>query len=407
MKRHRKYAIAAIVSAILVALVPYIVVRISQGENMWKTIQNSGKLAYPPGWRPPLVYDHFDAKVLNSTWKFTDPKGGSSINLDTRESWLTITTTSPPSRDWIDEPRLMQSNITGNFSIATEVQSAMSGNGESAGILVWKDPQNCVRLDRTRGEDNQDQILFGVKGGNYITYNLTSDLDPTRLLLKRYGNNLTGYYFDANGWPFEVGCIAFSMEDPVDVGLHITVTHEGSFSAFFDYFDLEQMNSTDSVPSRYSSTSAMWITTSEMDPSLIMPGYRFNATVWLKMSWDVQFYQLTMLFDSAQIKCIRAGFTGSTSSAYMAGKGATFEYVKIDDASNGGNGNIVATELCNGNEYIPGPHTGSLIWAEFEVTKIGRSFLSISKQSSETYVSGIFQNFANFQINKCTIDLNR
>jgi hypothetical protein len=144
----------------------------------------------------------------------------------------------------------------------------------------------------------------------------------------------------------------------------------------------------------------MWITTSQIYPNVIVPGYRFNATVWLRIHWNVSSYSITMLYNSTQLRCTRAGFTASTSSDYMAGHGRTALWLSIDGH---GKGTIVAEEWYNSMD-IPGPHTGSLIWAEFEALERGRSTLAIDPQ---TWVSDSLLNYVYFVANNCTIDLNR
>jgi hypothetical protein len=237
MKRHTKYAITATVLGLLLVLVPYAVVYSITGHDMWGTIPTQGTIAYPN------FYDDFDTQVLNSTWKFVDPLGGSSIDPGTRAGWLNMTTTSPPSRDWINEPRLMQSNITGDFSIRTKVQATVNDSGMGAGLLIWKDAQNFLGLQIARGEGNQNQIIFGTDG-KYLIYPLASSISPIVLSLVRNGTHCTGYYWNANTRAREIGTVPFLVDDPLwstqalDVGLGITLAPDGNFSALFDYFSI-------------------------------------------------------------------------------------------------------------------------------------------------------------------------
>jgi hypothetical protein len=122
----------------------------------------------------------------------------------------------------------------------------MDENDEGAGILVWTDSANYVRLDRmsrTIGQPVQQEILFGgsvlgvwpCPGDTFVV--LQTSINPTYLGLVRSGNTLSGYYSsDGNTWN-HVGDIPFAVSYPVNLGLEIVNEyHSGTFFADFDYF---------------------------------------------------------------------------------------------------------------------------------------------------------------------------
>jgi parallel beta-helix repeat protein len=122
----------------------------------------------------------------------------------------------------------------------------MGENDEGAGLLVWKDSANYLRLDRmsrTVGSLAQQQIFFcGTIEGSFpipgeTRIVLQSNVNPTWLRLVRSGNVFSGYYSpDGMSWN-HVADIAFEVSETVQVGVDIIIVyHTGAFFADFDYF---------------------------------------------------------------------------------------------------------------------------------------------------------------------------
>jgi hypothetical protein len=107
-------------------------------------------------------------------------------------------------------------------------------------------------------------------------------------------------------------------------------------------------------------------------------GYRFNVTVWLNMTQDIYSYQIGLLYDRTQLKCIQAGFTDGRTSEYFTGHFSSENMVI--DTSFLGNGSILAFESCEGSDFIPGQRVESLVWAEFEVVTAPSSNQSLTSK---------------------------
>lgn len=199
--------------------------------------------------------DSFDTSTLRSEWSKIDTAGGSTFDLSANPGWLRIT--SPSDRDLLpvkfDAPRLSQS-ASGDFTVETKVSATTDENDEGAGILIWKDRNNYVRLERmsrTIGRPVQQQILFGgsvagvwpCPGDKQVV--LSSNLNPTCLKLVRSNNILTGWYSsDGTNWS-QAGTIPFAVADPVNIGLAVVnMYHSGSFYADFDYFKINYATTT-------------------------------------------------------------------------------------------------------------------------------------------------------------------
>ena len=132
----------------------------------------------------------------------------------------------------------------------------------------------------------------------------------------------------------------------------------------------------------------MWVMPSRVGLSkeLASIGYRFNVTVWLNMTQDIGSYQIGLLYNRTQLRCDRAGFTDGRTSIYFEGH-YSGENMIIDTGFLG-NGSIMAYEGCIREDYVSGPHVGSLIWAEFEVLTLPSSNMSFtSKFDISTKVS--------------------
>lgn len=191
--------------------------------------------------------DEFNTTTLNSAWTFTDPDGGSTYDLSTHPGWLRITTTSPPGRDLYanvqNAPHILQSGISGDFTLETKIMAATVDNDEGGGLLVWNDFHNHLRferLSRTIGQPVEQQIVLAVEGGGWTKVTLSSDLNPTYLRLVKSGQLFSGYYSsDGTTW-YHVGDVTFSASGPLGVGLDaIQMYHSGNFFADFDYFKIE------------------------------------------------------------------------------------------------------------------------------------------------------------------------
>ena|SRR5271157_442647 len=200
--------------------------------------------------------DNFNSRILSPKWTITDPDGGSTFSLTAHRGWLRITTTSPPGRDLIgtnlvNAPRIVQS-VNGDFTIKTKISSVMDANDEGAGIVVWKDSSNYLRLERmsrTIGYPIEPQIVFiGTINGVWSMpssqqsspggiIHLPSSINPTYLKLTRSGNIFSGYYSaDGIHWN-HVADITLPVNGSVQIGLDIiNVYHSGTFFADFDYF---------------------------------------------------------------------------------------------------------------------------------------------------------------------------
>jgi|GEM_PF-3563110 len=221
MRRNVKLAFIAIVLGVALSLIPYIMVYSSTGGDLFAA--------------SPAFFDDFENQILNSKWQFVDPLGNSSFDLTTKEGWLTMNTFSPPHRNITDGPRLVLSDITGDFNITTKVQLSLTSPNGSAGIIVWKDNEHYVYLHDALGQGNtmlfSDMRVTIAKDARYAYYGAID------LILSRKGDDFTASYI-SQGVKSVVETINFPINGPLEVGISAASTTNGSFSACFEFVSL-------------------------------------------------------------------------------------------------------------------------------------------------------------------------
>jgi uncharacterized membrane protein YdcZ (DUF606 family) len=116
---------------------------------------------------------------------------------------------------------------------------------------------------------------------------------------------------------------------------------------------------------------AMWVEPSTITLNNVTGyvGMKFNVTVWLNMTEDVYGYQIALRYDRTQLKATRARFTAGSTSNYFAPL-ITSAPAPAIDTSFLGNGSVLAFESCLGDDLVPGPKNGSLIWIEFQILEM-------------------------------------
>ena len=130
-----------------------------------------------------------------------------------------------------------------------------------------------------------------------------------------------------------------------------------------------------SIPSEPHPANAMWIEPSTVSLTTTNPahtlGYKFNITVWLNMSTvqspavGIDTWQVKAKFNPAYLKALRTGYTAGSKSDLFKDLSTTPVSPIIDNSA----GYVFHGESC-APDYKPVPCSGSLIWIEFNVTKV-------------------------------------
>lgn len=179
----------------------------------------------------PYVDDEF-VGTLSSDWVWQDPFDDCSFTV---RNGLEIHAAT--GRDlWhmnLSAPRVLRS-VSGDFAVqavCVPVLTPALGGQKPAigGLLLWKDRQNFLRLDRgIRGEHeislegclgNQD-VIIGRGRLESASRRVSGSSGRVFLRLERVGDRVNALCSaDGERW-FTVGQVAFPVEDPVQVGLH-------------------------------------------------------------------------------------------------------------------------------------------------------------------------------------------
>lgn len=165
-----------------------------------------------------LLYDDEFADSLSSDWVWRDPFGDCSLRV---QEGLEIHAANGRNLRHINlsAPRLLRS-VSGNFAVQTVCGPVSGEKPAIGGLLLWKDGQNWLRLDR--GEHGRHEITFVRCLGNKDVIVGRGRLPSVRVILRleRFGRGVRALCsVDGVEW-FTAGQIEFSIDDPVEVGLH-------------------------------------------------------------------------------------------------------------------------------------------------------------------------------------------
>ncbi|MCW4022948.1 MAG: DUF1349 domain-containing protein [Candidatus Bathyarchaeota archaeon] len=202
-----------------------------------------------------IAGDEFNSKTLSSDWSVVDPTESSTFELNSKSGYLTISTTASSDVDLMggvnfNAPRILQS-VEGDFTVETKIWAVTTDNIQSAGIVLWIDENNFLRLERAQRYDNQEILFIGTIDGDWSMSSAESSnpgevlqittINPTFLKLERKDNVFYGYYSkDGQNWNL-ITSIELDVENSTQIGLYVVNRlsyGSSSFLASFDYFRL-------------------------------------------------------------------------------------------------------------------------------------------------------------------------
>ena len=181
--------------------------------------------------------DEFTETTLDPGWTWIDPLDDCGYSLTANPGYLRISVPDGNHDLWpggnYNAPRVTQL-AGGDFSVETRVLFNPQYDSQNAGILVWADSVNLVRLERSTFNT---VMLASVVGGSGTVQSKSYSGTDTYLRLVRAGNDFTGYYSsDGVNWNL-VGSAAITASDPVYTGLMVVDQYQDNpISADFDYF---------------------------------------------------------------------------------------------------------------------------------------------------------------------------
>lgn len=135
---------------------------------------------------------------------------------------------------------------------------------------------------------------------------------------------------------------------------------------------------------------SFWLEPTSVDLTTANPlhikGYKFNLTLFLNTTWPTASYQVAVTCDTTMLAIIDAGWTAGSKSQFYETK-STSASLNFPNS-----GKVVAGETLYGEDYLPGPHCGGIIWITFNVTAVpGKgetltSDIEVSKDPAEVWI---------------------
>jgi len=200
--------------------------------------------------RPVVIFDDFNGPSLAPEWTWIDPGSDANYGLGVRPGFLRIST--PSNNDLIqgnnyDAPRLLRW-VSGDFDIRTLVEISPTNNYEGAGILIWQDDNNFLRLEYGYGGLSAAESAHGIvfdrqANGKFEAVVPIKDVPTTvtqvELRVQRAGNQFTTYWRKPDGFWQKVGTTTMQLAPQVEAGLVVIAQHKlPQTSADFDYFEI-------------------------------------------------------------------------------------------------------------------------------------------------------------------------
>ncbi|CAG0946195.1 hypothetical protein ANRL1_02829 [Anaerolineae bacterium] len=197
-----------------------------------------------------LFADEFSSATLNPKWNWEDRWQDATYDLKARAGFLRIT--APTGNDlapWtnFDAPYLIQS-ADGNWIAETAVEFSPTEQFQGAGILVYQDDDNLVRLERCFGGigGGENGIHFSVIRDGEFEVIVTAEQAPTNakkveLRLQREGNRYTAWWREPGKAWQTIGNTEITLPQTVQAGIIVIAAEPApDATADFDYFRISR-----------------------------------------------------------------------------------------------------------------------------------------------------------------------
>jgi regulation of enolase protein 1 (concanavalin A-like superfamily) len=287
--------------------------------------------------------DEFESSTLDQRWSWIDPNDDCNYSLTENPGFLRISV--PVGGNDLyhytnrDAPRVLQS-IDENFVVETKLICDPQSDAQGAGILVWQDTDNYLRLDRIKHMITRQVVdVSGEKEDTWYYFAESPYSSTTTYLrLERFGSIFTSEYSsDGSTWEFLTN-VTFAFSKPISIGLFIINQYQDyPIYADFDYFRIN--------------ASAKDVTVKDVAKAktVICQGYSGNVSVTVENKGDYEETFNTTLYANLTSSTINnTGLVGYWK--FDEGIGAT----AYDSSGNGNDGTI------NGASWVEGRLGGAL-----------------------------------------------
>lgn len=194
-----------------------------------------------------FTVDHFDQTTLDRHW---------NIFQESKENWSL--TKNPGSMTIHTTPTdIYQNNNSQNnvflqeiekdkdFEIITKVSAPIAKNHQQAGLFVWQDADNLVKLAHVWADGPTIETAYEIKQvyqkpGNFAPHPGSNSMT---LKIKKIGNQYTTYYWDGFEWIQAADSLTANLKD-IKVGFFANniVASNDRIDAVFEYFAVREIS---------------------------------------------------------------------------------------------------------------------------------------------------------------------
>lgn len=192
-----------------------------------------------------FTVDHFDSVQLGSAWSVVK-ENKANWSLAKNPGALTISTTNTDVyQDNNSQDNVFLRNVSKNsdFEIIAKLSMPITANHEQAGLFVWEDADNFVKLGHVWSNGPIIETAYELnrtyrKPGNYAAH---PGGDTMTLKIRKMGNVYTTFYWDGYQWLQASDPVTVDLGD-VKVGLYAnSIVSGNSKNALFDYFAVREI----------------------------------------------------------------------------------------------------------------------------------------------------------------------
>ncbi|UJF34928.1 family 43 glycosylhydrolase [Paenibacillus hexagrammi] len=193
-----------------------------------------------------FTVDSFDSNQLDSAWSIFQ-ESASNWSLTKNPGSLTIHTTATD----VYQDNNSQNNVflrdpgSNDFEIVTKVTAPIGLNHQQAGLFVWQDADNFVKLGHVWANGKIIETAYELnrvyqKPGNYAPH---PGGDTMTLKIKKLGNVYTTYYWDGYQWIQASDPVTANLNS-IKIGLYANniVANNDPIDAKFEYFAVRPIN---------------------------------------------------------------------------------------------------------------------------------------------------------------------
>ena len=191
-----------------------------------------------------VIFEDFDYTTLPNHWTITN-RNDIFWSLTTNPGFLTIITQPADVHETANNPVnfFLREIPYENYQFTARIEIFPERDFEQAGILIWENEDNYIRLGRVHAFDAQ-AIEAAVEVATAYT-TVIENIDPiTEVYLRLINlNNQVSYYYSANGeeW-IEVGNRTWVNYSKPIIGLYaISPVSDRAIEAKFDYIQVEEL----------------------------------------------------------------------------------------------------------------------------------------------------------------------